>query len=291
MDRRVVEGAFMLKSESFEMKRQNRIATDQDSDAGQAGEPRKPSILVVTRKGHMDEPVMDYALNVAERLGYRILAAYVNTLPKYRDGGERSRRFAAAVKESAALFQARADNRRIGFEHVEEMGKVGEAVSRLCHAAKRVEFVVIDHGIRMEEAASKSPVPVFSVIYAKPKELRRDRSSSMEHHNLGDYAMSVKSRKRHVSRTLIFGAMAVALYAAVFTHTDQIMTYFTKGGFYALLPVATVFLFSYVHGSFTSSFWSALGIEGSKATSQKAPQKVATDRTKKDARPRAQVNA
>lgn len=285
----------MLKSESAEMMRQSRIATDQDSDAKTVGGPREPSILVVTRKGHMDEPVMDYALNVAERLGYRVLAAYVNTLPKYRDGGERNRRFAAAVKESAALFQARADKRRIGFERVEETGKVGEAVSRLCHAAKRVEFVVIDHGIRMEEAASKSPVPVFSVIYAKPKEPRRSRNVNMEHHNLGDYAMSVKSRKRHVSRTLIFGALAAGLYAAVFTNSASIMTYFTKGGVYALLPVATVFVFSYVHGSFTGNFWSALGIEGSKASSQKAPRKsgeaVASDRTRKDARPRARVNA
>jgi hypothetical protein len=294
-DRRVVKGAFMRKSESDEMKGQSRFAMDQGTGVQAAVEPKRPSILVVTRKGHMDEPVMDYALNVAERLGYRLLAAYVNTLPKYRDGGERNRRFAAAVKESAALFQARADKRRIGFEHMEEMGKVGEAVSRLCHAAKRVEFVVIDHGIRMEDAASKSPVPVFSVIYAKPKELRRDRSLNMEHHNPGDYAMSVKSRKRHVSRTLIFGALAAGLYAAVFTNSASIMTYFTKGGVYALLPVATVFVFSYVHGSFTSNFWSALGIEGSKTASQKAPQKsgeaVATDRTRKDARPRAQVNA
>jgi len=250
------------------------------------------TILVVTRKGHMDEPVMDYALNVADRLGYGILAAYVNTLPKFRDGGERNRRFAAAAGESSALFQARANERGIEFESVEEAGKAGDVVSRLCHAAKRVEFVVIDKGIRREEVASKSPAPVFSVIYAKP-ELGRGRESLCgQQRNIGEYAMSGKSRKRHVARTFVFGALAVGLYAAVFSNSAAIMSYFTKGGVYALLPVATVFVFSYIHGSFTSSFWSALGIENSKSVAQKkSSEAVTSDRAKKDARPRAQVNA
>jgi len=73
------------------------------------------------------------------------------------------------------------------------------------------------------------------------------------------------------------------------------MTYFTKGGFYALLPVAVVFLVSYAHGNFTSSFWSALGIEGSKAsaTKHKDVRNKATDvpEIKKDVRPRAEISA
>jgi len=284
----------MRKPEKDERPGPGRASMNQDFKAKEAGTPGRPHILVVARKGRMSEQLMDYALNVAERMGYRLLAAYVNTLPKYRDGGERNRRFAAAVKESAALFKAMADKRRIGFEYVEEEGKVGQAVSRLCHTARRIEFVVLDHGIRMEEAASKSPVLVFSLIYAKPQQ-RRKRSRSGKNRNIGDYTMSQQSRKRHLSRTLVFGAMAAALYAAVFTHTASITDYFTKGGAYALLPVATVFLFSYVHGSFTSSFWSALGIEGSKASTGKAAQKseetTASVRKRKDSRPRARVNA
>ena len=78
----------------------------------------------------------------------------------------------------------------------------------------------------------------------------------------------------------------------MFTHTDFVMKYWAKGGVYALLPVATVFAVSYLHGNFTSSFWSALGIEASKKTTQKksaADRKVTAPRA--DARPRAQVNA
>ena len=65
-----------------------------------------PYILVVTRNGHMAEPVMDYALNVADRLKYKILAAHINTLPFYRDGGRRSGLFASAMQESALLIDS-----------------------------------------------------------------------------------------------------------------------------------------------------------------------------------------
>ena len=107
--------------------------------------------------------------------------------------------------------------------------------------------------------------------------------------------MSTISRKRHVKNCFVFGALTVGLYAAVFGNQGFVMTYFTKGGLYALLPVAVVFAVSYAHGNFTSSFWSALGIEGSKTTATK-PAVIREDVTvspevKKDIRPRAQVNA
>ena len=102
--------------------------------------------------------------------------------------------------------------------------------------------------------------------------------------------MSERSRKRNLARTVVFGAAAVALYAAVFTHSDFIADLSAKGGFYAVVPVVTVFLFSYVHGSFTGAFWSALGIEASKgATAGK--QATAGAAKRKDGRAVAQVNA
>ncbi len=107
--------------------------------------------------------------------------------------------------------------------------------------------------------------------------------------------MSTTSKKRHIKNCFIFGALTACLYAAVFTHQDLVMKYFTKGGVFALLPVAMVLAISYFHGNFTSSFWSALGIEGSKLTAEKraemeqAAQQKSTVR--QDSRPRAQLNA
>jgi hypothetical protein len=254
-----------------------------------------PFILVVTRNGHMAEPVMDYAINVADRLKYAILAVHANTLPFFRDGGERSRLFAAAMQESSLLFMQKAGARSVQVEHIGETGKIGKVVKRLCHTEKRIEFVIIDQGIRMEEVTSQAPVPVFSVIYTQTKAGGMAKNTHYNPVNGGETSMSTTSKKRHVKNCFVFGGLTAGLYAAVFTNPDIIMTYLTKGGLYALLPVAVVLAVSYVHGNFTNSFWSALGIEGSKVTAPKQAD-IRQDTTdaigiRKDTRPRAEVRA
>jgi hypothetical protein len=253
------------------------------------------SILVITRNGHMAEPVMDYALNVADRLHYNIIAAHINTLPFYRDGGRRSGLFAVAMQESELLFKAKAEARGIQVKHHGDAGKIGKVVKRICHSEKYIEFVVLDQGIRRDEVVSQSPVPVFSVIYTGKKAGLQDKATYDKPAEKGVSRMLTTSRKRHVRKCFTFGVLTACVYAAIFTNQELVMTYFTKGGVYALLPVAVVFAVSYAHGNFTSSFWSALGIEGSKSTATRPvvdSRKETTDRpaVKKDVRPRAQVN-
>lgn len=266
------------------------------TDAGTLShEQQKTSyILVITRNGHMTEPVMDYALNVADRLKYSILAVHINTLPFYRDGGKRSGLFAAAMQESALLFQEKAAARGLAVRHLGDAGKVGKVVKRLCHSERHIEFVVIDQGIRMEEVSSQSPVPVFSVMHTQAKAGRMNTATHHKPMSEGVSRMSTKSRERHIKSCFVFGALTAGLYAAVFTHQEFFMTYLTKGGLYALLPVAVVLAVSYAHGNFTNSFWSALGIEGSKSTATKQTETrtdaVDTPMVKKDLRPRAQVS-
>jgi hypothetical protein len=71
-------------------------------------------------------------------------------------------------------------------------------------------------------------------------------------------------KKKALKSTIVFGAITAVMYLAVFLNEGTVMTYFTKGGIYAALPVLTVFAVSFAHGAFTGSFWSALGIEASK---------------------------
>lgn len=71
-------------------------------------------------------------------------------------------------------------------------------------------------------------------------------------------------RKTALKSTIFFGLLTAGLYTAVFSNAPLIMKYFTKGGLYAVLPVGTAFIFSFVHGAFTGSFWTACGIEPSK---------------------------
>lgn len=253
----------------------------------------QPWIMAVTRNGHMSEHVMEYALNVAHRLGYGILAVHVDTMPLF-NRERRARLFAAAMGESTALFREKAAMMGVAVEHLAETGKIAAIVGRLCRAKRRIEFVVIDKGVRLEEILRQSPVPVFPVINCQQGLFIR--AFIIHTTKKGAFAMTTISKKRHLNHCLLFGALTSGLYASVFAYQDLVMTYFSKGGLYAALPVATVFAVSYFHGNFTSSFWSALGIEASKKVAVKRPAPEATVgeavvAPRPDTRPRLQLNA
>jgi F0F1-type ATP synthase assembly protein I len=72
------------------------------------------------------------------------------------------------------------------------------------------------------------------------------------------------TKKKPYGALLIMGLLSVALYVFLLLKQDSINKYFAMGGLYAFLPIATAFIFSYVHGSFTGNFWTILGIEASK---------------------------
>jgi len=259
------------------------------------GEGNRGCILVVTSQAHPAEHVMEYVLSVADRLGSKIIMASVNPRPLLRENSFLSRTPRVAVSPEADIFRAKAQSRGIAYQCIAESGKINKVINRLCHIVKRVEFVVIDQGIRMEEVAAGSPVPVFSVAGGTQDSAWKTRGHQIRTLFHGETTMKAATRKTYLLKTLIFGAMTAALYGAVFAYQETIMHYWTKGGIYCLLPVATVFVFSYAHGSFTGNFWSALGIEGSKASSlkQKETQATTADTARKrpDTRPRVQANA
>ena len=73
-----------------------------------------------------------------------------------------------------------------------------------------------------------------------------------------------RTRKKPVFRMLAFGICSTALYALIFSYQGLITAYFTRGALYAALPIATAFAISFIHGNFTSYFWSVLGVEATK---------------------------
>ncbi|MCK5138456.1 MAG: hypothetical protein KAQ85_01310 [Thermodesulfovibrionia bacterium] len=70
-----------------------------------------------------------------------------------------------------------------------------------------------------------------------------------------------KQTKKPYVKTILLGIFSIILYITVFTHQDIITENFTKGQWYAVLPIITVFIFSFVHGAFASYVLSTLGIE------------------------------
>jgi len=72
------------------------------------------------------------------------------------------------------------------------------------------------------------------------------------------------TKKKPYGKMIFMGIISIALYAILLLKQNILNDYFGQGGLYALLPIATAFLFSFIHGSFTGHFWTVLGIEAAK---------------------------
>lgn len=76
--------------------------------------------------------------------------------------------------------------------------------------------------------------------------------------------MASATKKKPVGALIVTGVISLALYAALLLNQDMVNGNFANGGMYALLPIVTAFVFSYIHGTFTGHFWTVLGIEAAK---------------------------
>ena len=101
-----------------------------------------------------------------------------------------------------------------------------------------------------------------------------------------------KSEKKPVSKLVLYGICSAVAYTALLTNQGFITAYFTKGALYALLPIATAFAFSFIHGNFTSLFWTVLGVEAKKGSVvvRKTPEVGRPDRRERP-QPRPRLRA
>lgn len=234
------------------------------------GKVEHRKILVLGSGEAFSEDVMGYAIQLADRLDYDLFAVTVlRSAVGPREGG--------AVARRAERFIRKAARKGIHCDHTVRYGELDSVVEAMSVEAKRVEFVVTDVGVRKEEIAGKVTVPIFSVIPETEKEEGgREMGEQMN-----------DSKKSKAIRMVAYGAASAVLYAAVFWKADTLMSYFTRGGMYAALPIATAFLFSFVHGAFASNLWSLLGIEARKGkTLHEVDRKVVQDRKRATKRPR-----
>ena len=71
-------------------------------------------------------------------------------------------------------------------------------------------------------------------------------------------------KKKPIGKLIFMGIISVALYATLLIKQDLVNEYVGRGGLYAILPIITAFVFSFIHGTFTGDFWTVLGIEAAK---------------------------
>ncbi len=241
----------------------------------------KRKILVVGKGSTFTPAVMEYAVNLAQRLGYDLIGMSLN--PTLEQLGKffspynlrvRSK-FSQQAQAAWELVRPGLAQQGINSEHVVKFTEVAVAVKDLNHEVKRIDFVITDVGIKSEEITGEIPLPVFSISGYGGEEIMAQEQGA--------------SRRKLVGKTIGLGLGAAAIYAAVFLNTDTVMQYFTKGGLYAALPIATVFLVSFVHGAFAHNLWACLGIEATQKKVQ--PRMAPRPAARKRPRPSLRLNA
>jgi len=81
---------------------------------------------------------------------------------------------------------------------------------------------------------------------------------------IGGNKMGSGYGKKPVGKMVIMGIVSIALYTALLLNQETFNNYFGRGGLYTILPIATAFIFSFIHGSFIGNFWTVLGVEAAK---------------------------
>lgn len=273
--------SFTKKIQGKGQQAESRQQGDGRAHEGQEtpGKPEVPRKILVVGKGEtLDAGVVDYAVNLAERLGYDLIALSVNTTL-----GQKGRffspykyhlreKFAQRARDAGEALQKKVALRGINFEQVVKFGDVRKAVAEVNRQIKRIEFVITQDGVKEKEVNGEINIPVFRITGYQ-----------------GERTMAKESDSRGIGligKTVGYGVAAVALYAALFWNTDLVMHYFTKGAWYAALPIATVFVVSFVHGAFSNYLWEALGIQAPKRVQ---PRPTAAKRPVARKRPRPQL--
>ncbi len=226
-------------------------------------------ILVVANNGLFADNLVNHCVQLAGRLGYDLVALSVDEQFEGRPFENRS-------AESAGRLCERAFSSGIHCSAMMGSGDIEFALEDAIHEIKRVEIVVIDSQTKSESIRNIS-VPVVSVLSA----ISDKGGSAMP-------VQSESSKARAIGKTAGYGVLSAACYAAVFTHADTVAQIFSRGGWYATLPIATVLAISFVHGAFAHNMWSLLGIEAFKRDQvRKTEHKVIQKRQRQRKRPRA----
>jgi hypothetical protein len=153
------------------------------------------------------------------------------------------------------VFNAKAADRGIYCNHIIYCGETEKAISEITRTVKRIEFALVETDLDNKNAEPALAIPVYR----------------LNHQQKGEKTMSenTSNKGKPIAGTIGYGMISAALYAAVFMNADTIMHYFTKGGWYAALPIAAVFIISFAHSSFAGNLWSLLGIEAAKTGEQR----------------------
>jgi hypothetical protein len=243
----------------------SRISNRKDREA----QTRPRRFLAVAADGPCHAILKAYALQLSRRIPCDevVLLAIAESDRAATEHAGKDRDKAASPWALPELVPLKAANQEGLIECRVRPEELVSTVDRLCREIKRIEFILTDSEATLEILSEKAGVPVFRIA--------ADATLSQGGCDMSTHSSPI--RKKPVGKTIVLGVLTAALYAAVFWKADVLMKSFTRGGVYAVLPIATAIAFSFAHGAFASNLWSLLGIharpktEAYKTVSPSAP--------------------
>lgn len=139
-------------------------------------EERPPKLLVVGRESTFSTQIIDYALEMAQRMSYEILA--LNTAPLSCETfklfsssrNKLCREFQGISEENVKLFREEAERMGVAFSHVVKFSEPDEALEEMKREYEDIEFVVSEAeeervANRLEEGERpRQEIFVYSVV-------------------------------------------------------------------------------------------------------------------------------
>lgn len=144
--------------------------------AEQTEEKQVMKLLVAGRESTFSKEIIDYAIDMAQRMSYEILA--LNTAPLSCDTfkmfassrNQLCEEFKSLSEKNAAMFQQAAAEKGIAFNHIVMFSEADEALQEITRNNKDIAFVVSESiedrvDSRIEEGERlRQPLYVYSVV-------------------------------------------------------------------------------------------------------------------------------
>ena len=122
-------------------------------------------LLVIGNDDTFSRRIIDYALEMAQRMSYRIVALNMAPVPEaafklLSPQNDRIREFEESARQNAAPFAQAAEEAGIPFEHIVKFGETDAVIDQVAREYGGVEFVVSEPAEnRAEERAEREDRP------------------------------------------------------------------------------------------------------------------------------------
>ena len=168
----------------------------------------KRKILVVGKEHAFTPEVMDYAVSLAQRLGYDLVG--MNLKPALEQPGKffspynqhLRAKFTKQAREAWEQTKTGLRQQGIRCEHVVRFNDVAKAVKDLNQRVKRIDFVITDVGINSEEITGEIPLPVFSISGYEGEQVMAQEQESKQKQAGGQNRCLRAGHRGHLCRGL-----------------------------------------------------------------------------------------